>query len=219
MKTLIELNIPQIKCVNKETTDYVRDLQQRANDELYPYRQRPLSYDAANALIKILTDVGVALSGAIVSEKQALRRNEIQEQLRTIIRQLKAYAGSLSWENEDVQKIQRIMNYFVQKVIQAKQKGFTTDVIVKLLRERKEIGCYYITPLYKHIPNAKLNFDSYSKTDSDLWGFMYGEWGTNTTTPVEIAPLPLQKMTETFKKHTPKPQVTVPSWAKNMTIN
>jgi hypothetical protein len=223
MKTLIELNIPQIKCVNKETTDYVRDLQQRANDELYPYRQRPLSPDAAIALIKILTDVGVALSSAIVSEKQALRRNEIQEQLRSIIRQLKAYVGSLSWENEDVNKVQRIMNYFTQKVIQAKQKGLTTKDVVILLRERKVIDKYYIVPLYKHI-NCKLNHDSYCKTENDLLGWFYGEWSGKSDTPVEVEALPFQKVTETFKKQTPKPQVTtpintVPSWVQNMIIN
>lgn len=201
MKTLIELNIPQIKCVNKETTDYVRDLQQRANDELYPYRQRPLSPDATTALVKILTDVGVALKGAIVSDKQALRRDEIMTQLRTIIRNLKGYNTSLSWENDDVNKVQRIMNYFTQKVIQAKQKGLTTKDVVILLRERKVIDKYYIAPLYRNI-TCKLNHDSYAKTESDLLGWFYGEWSGKSETPVEVEALPLQKVNENFRKQT-----------------
>lgn len=210
MKTLIELNIPQIKCVNKETTDYVRDLQQRANDELYPYRQRPLSPDATTALVKILTDIGVALKGAIVSDKQALRRDEIMKQLRTIIRNLMSYNSTLTWENEDVNKVQRIMNYFTQKVIQAKQKGLTTRDVVVLLRERKEIGLYYIAPLYKHI-NCKLNHDSYCKTEDDLLGWFYGEWSGKSDTPVEVEALPVQKITESFRKQTP-PQKQQPKF-------
>lgn len=202
MKTLIELNIPQIKCVNKEATDYVRDLQQRANDELFPYRQRPLSPNATDTLIKILTDVGIALKGAIVSDKQALRRNEIMSQLRDIIRSLKAYNTSLSWENEDVNKVQRIMNYFTQKVIQAKEKGLTTKTVMALLKERKEICQYYISPLYQHVM-CKLNHDSFVKTESDLIGWFYGEWSGKSDTPVEVQALPLQKVNENFRKQTP----------------
>ena len=216
MKTLIELKIPQIKCENKETSDYVRELQQRANDELYPYRMRPISHVAANALVKTLTDIGVALTDAIVNEKQALRRDEIQSQLRTIIRQLKAYSASEKIENEDISKVQRIMNYFTQKVISAKEKGLSTPVVMSLLRERKEINSYYIKPIMSHFETG-LNFKSFSKTEEELLGYIYGEWAYNSTTDIEPVQLPLQKVKENFTKQKPKSNPTVsrgvPPWA------
>lgn len=221
MKTLIELNIPQIKCENKETSDYVRELQQRANDELYPYRMRPISHVAANALVKLLTDIGVALGGAIVNEKQALRRDEIQSQLRTIIRQLKAYSSSVKFEYDDIGKVQKIMNYFTQKVISAKEKGLNTQVVMTLLRERKEIDCYYIKPIMNHF-ETELNFKSFSKTEEELLGYIYGEWAYNSGTDIEPVPLPLQKAKESFTKQKPKPKPTVsrelPPWAANFPL-
>lgn len=133
-----ELGLTPIKCGNREGTPQLKELHYKINDILYKWSGKYLFQTDAEQVFRELCGYGKELSALVVPGKASAKKSELITALRKVCTSLREYCKN-EQTSEDLELMQKAVNFFLHKAIEAKNEGLTVEKAVGLLQEQKEL--------------------------------------------------------------------------------
>ena len=161
-----EISIAPIKFENhNKSCDKLEELIYEFNDLMYFYCGKVITYDAKQDILKAIEVIGTKIKDIDCNEKAEPRRHELLTNMRQVYRSVREYdVKHLS--KDDVEQMQKLVNYSVALSIKAKQAG--NDAILKQLEANKKVWNIYVNPFMKGKFGVTLGVSNLVKIQKEL---------------------------------------------------
>lgn len=157
-----------LKCKNKTSNEALKELQYHANDIIFQHLKKPISRASKEYVFNALQDIGIKISKLDLPNNVEPKREEILDQLRTMLRALKN--EQLQHTAFDEQKIKEsVQKYALSQYLKQKDIGYDAETIIKHLRANKELIDEY------QIEDEHLVF-SFVKAQNELLQMLYNSY-------------------------------------------
>lgn len=157
LQTLKQMGITPITVTNiKLRLDSLKTLQYKANEVMYPHFNSVLSLDETRALkeqIKLICE-------DIKKLNETRETQEVIRQLLDIIKALRTYIANYRFDDGDVEKVQKLINYRLACYIKDKKdNNLTDDRILYHLKNIKRLydSGFLATSTYKLKPFVSMH--------------------------------------------------------------
>ena len=165
LKKGFEIGLTPIKTQSKDGTQQLKELHYKVNDTLYKWSGRFLFQADAEQVFTELCNAGKELNALVVPDKKKKKKTEIVNALRKVCTSLRGYCKE-EQTSEDLELMQKALNYFLHKAIEAKSEGLTVEKTVSLLQEQKELW----QNIKKFLDNLKLS--NFLKMNRELLDYL-----------------------------------------------
>lgn len=135
-----ELGLVFIKPQNKEGNDAIKTALYGVNDIVYKWCKKYADSATATTIANQLTEIGVTLNKADANARCLPKKNEVLQNLRTMVRGLKDFAVKHpNIVDDDVRQVDATIRYFMQDYIK-RRKNLTGVECIELLEEWNRIN-------------------------------------------------------------------------------
>lgn len=135
MKKLNEIINTCIKCVNKQTTKELQELQGNANKLLFHYSNRFINGAIRDKLLKEFKSIGQETNLLNVTPKAEAKKQEILQQMRDIFKALNQYQPDLHQYNYCGSKT---LKWVLSTYLHYKEQGLDPATAIAILNNIKE---------------------------------------------------------------------------------